>query len=803
MGMGGSGDVEATVPPPQLDLFEPLLEKETERIYVNGNGNANGNGHAANGHHVAMIGMKESPVESLDFELVENEIFRQDWRSRKKSEILQYVAVKWASVFLLGILTATAALGINTAVENIAGLKFLWTVKFMQTESIVMAFVVYAGINVMLVMVASLLCVYIGPSAAGSGIPEVKAYLNGVDIPNIFSIKTLFVKIIGSIGSVAGGLIVGKEGPLVHVGSCIASILGQGGSVKYGMTCKWLRYLKNDRDRRDLVTCGAAAGVAAAFRAPVGGVLFALEEATSWWRGPLLWRAFFTTAVVAVVLRTGIAWCKQGHCGLAGEGGMIIFDVKGVEDNYGLDELVPVVVLGLLGGVLGSLFNQINAKIVVWSGGWLKKKGKFAKITHAVIIALFTSICSFGLPWLAKCQPCPDHLTIPGEKSCPTYGRAGNFKNFHCPDGYYNDLAGLFFNTNEDTVRNLFSKGTNGEFEFSSLFLYLGSAYSLALLTYGIAVPSGLFVPAILCGATYGRIVGMVMGTVHKNGPIDEGVYAILGAASFLGGSMRMTVSLCIILLELTNNLLLLPLIMLVLLISKTVGDCFNDGLYSLHVHIKGIPFLEAHPPRFMSHLTARDAITQPLIWFSKVERVGTIVEVLRSTNHNAFPIVDDDVEQSGQPVLFGLVLRSHLLVLLKKKQFSDNRYSQAQKEQSSLVTSAEFAKPGSGKGLTIDDIEFTVAEEEMFLDIHEVANTSPYTVVETMSLAKTYTLFRQLGLRHLCVVPRTSEGQPIIGLLTRHDFMSNYLLNRFPHVRQNDYTKIRAFTSSTVGSRL
>ncbi|KAG0584002.1 hypothetical protein KC19_3G178600 [Ceratodon purpureus] len=759
--MGGSEeggeyrDVEATVAPPQLGMYEPLLEKEKGFAIADGNGNGNGN--SANGHHVAMIGTKVSPIESLDFELVENEIFRQDWRTRKKSEILQYVAVKWAFVFLVGILTAITALGINIAVENIAGMKFLWTVKFMQSDSFVMAFVVYAGFNVTLVTVASLLCVYIGPSAAGSGIPEVKAYLNGVDTPNIFSIKTLFVKILGSIGSVAGGLIVGKEGPLVHVGSCIASILGQGGSVKHGLTCKWLRYLKNDRDRRDLVTCGAAAGVAAAFRAPVGGVLFAMEEVTSWWRGPLLWRAFFTTAVVAVVLRTGIAWCKQGHCGLAGEGGLIIFDVSGVQDNYGLNELVPVVVLGLLGGVLGSLFNQINAKIIMWSGGWLKKKGKFAKIAQAVIVALITSICSFGLPWLAKCRPCPDHLTIPGEKSCPSYGRAGNFKNFHCPDGYYNDLAGLFFNTNEDTVRNLFSKGTNGEFEFSSLFLYLGSAYSLALLTYGIAVPSGLFVPAILCGATYGRIVGMVMGMFYKNGPIDEGVYALLGAASFLGGSMRMTVSLCIILLELTNNLLLLPLIMLVLLISKTVGDCFNDGLYSLHVHIKGIPFLEAHPPRFMSHLTARDAITRPLIWFSKVERVGAIVEVLRSTNHHAFPIVDND-EQSGKPVLFGLVLRSHLLVLLKKKQFLEDRYSYAEKEQSSLVSSAEFAKPGSGKGLTIDDIELTAVEEEMFLDIHEVANTSPYTVVETMSLAKAYTLFRQLGLRHLCVVPRTSE---------------------------------------------
>lgn len=91
------------------------------------------------------------------------------------------------------------------------------------------------------------------------------------------------------------------------------------------------------------------------------------------WRGPLLWRAFFTTAVVAVILRTGISWCKQGHCGLAGEGGLIMFDVSGVQDNYGLNELIPLVVLGVLGGVLGSLFNQINAKIIVWSAWWLKR----------------------------------------------------------------------------------------------------------------------------------------------------------------------------------------------------------------------------------------------------------------------------------------------------------------------------------------------------------------------------------------------------------------------------------------------
>ncbi len=57
-----------------------------------------------------------------------------------------------------------------------------------------------------------------------------------------------------------------------------------------------MRGFWNDRDRYDLVACGAAAGVAAAFRSPVGGVLFALEEMTSWWKNQMLWLAFFTTA---------------------------------------------------------------------------------------------------------------------------------------------------------------------------------------------------------------------------------------------------------------------------------------------------------------------------------------------------------------------------------------------------------------------------------------------------------------------------------------------------------------------------
>lgn len=59
-----------------------------------------------------------------------------------------------------------------------------------------MAFAWFAMSNFLLLMVASIVTVYIAPAAAGSGIPEVKAYLNGVDAPDIFSVKTLLVKVL-------------------------------------------------------------------------------------------------------------------------------------------------------------------------------------------------------------------------------------------------------------------------------------------------------------------------------------------------------------------------------------------------------------------------------------------------------------------------------------------------------------------------------------------------------------------------------------------------------------------------------
>ncbi|MBA0652413.1 hypothetical protein Goklo_019677 [Gossypium klotzschianum] len=636
------------------------------------------------------------------------------------------------------------------------------------------AFAALASCNLALAAAAAALCAYIAPAAAGSGIPEVKAYLNGVDAHSILAPSTLFVKIFGSILCVSAGFVVGKEGPMVHTGACIASLIGQGGSRKYHLTWRWLRYFKNDRDRRDLITCGAAAGVASAFRAPVGGVLFALEEAASWWRSALLWRTFFTTAVVAIVLRAFIQLCSTGTCGLFGEGGLIMYDVSAAKVAYSVPDILAVILLGVIGGIFGSLYNYLVDK-VLRTYSIINEKGPAVKILLVVTVSLLTSICSYGLPWFATCIPCPIDTT----ESCPNTDLSGNYKSFQCPPNHYNDLASLFLNTNDDAIRNLLSTSTTKEFHISSLFIFFIAIYCLGVITYGIAIPSGLFIPVILAGAGYGRLIGRLFDPITK---LDVGLFALLGAASFLGGTMRMTVSLCVILLELTNDLLLLPLVMLVLLISKTVGDMFNHGVYDQIVKLKGLPYMEAHAEPYMKHLVARDVVSGPLITFSGVEKVGNILHALKTTGHNGFPVIDEP-PFADAPELCGLVLRSHLLVLLKGKIFSRDRVLSGD-EVVHRISKFDFAKAGSGKGVKLEDLDIKDEEMDMYVDLHPITNTSPYTVVETMSLAKAAVLFRQLGLRHMCVVPKSQGRPPIVGILTRHDFLPEHILGLYPHIR-------------------
>lgn len=104
--------------------------------------------------------------------------------------------------------------------------------------------------------------------AAGSGVAEVKVILSGFVVHGYLGVKTLVIKTLAVILSLASGLSLGKEGPYVHIATCVGNI-----------ACRlFSKYNHNDGKRREVLSAAAASGVGVAFGAPIGGVLFSLEE---------------------------------------------------------------------------------------------------------------------------------------------------------------------------------------------------------------------------------------------------------------------------------------------------------------------------------------------------------------------------------------------------------------------------------------------------------------------------------------------------------------------------------------------
>jgi chloride channel 3/4/5 len=103
--------------------------------------------------------------------------------------------------------------------------------------------------------------------AAGAGVPELKTILSGFVIPRFLGLKVLVLKAVGAIFAVASGLPLGKEAPLIHIGACVANLVAE----------YFPKYANNGKQLREVIVAGSAAGISAAFGAPIGGVLFAYE----------------------------------------------------------------------------------------------------------------------------------------------------------------------------------------------------------------------------------------------------------------------------------------------------------------------------------------------------------------------------------------------------------------------------------------------------------------------------------------------------------------------------------------------
>ncbi|MBP3232709.1 MAG: ClC family H(+)/Cl(-) exchange transporter [Anaerovibrio sp.] len=167
------------------------------------------------------------------------------------------------------------------------------------------------------------------PMCSGSGIPQLKGVLMGK--MNMKWASVLFSKLIGGILAIGAGLSLGREGPSVQIGACV----GQGVSRSAVRT----RY-----EERILMTAGAGAGLAAAFNAPLAGVIFCLEELQKTF-SPVVLMASITASVTATTVSQLIF------------GGLPVFHFDELAvfplSLYGI-----LIVFGIYIGLLGRVFNK-------------------------------------------------------------------------------------------------------------------------------------------------------------------------------------------------------------------------------------------------------------------------------------------------------------------------------------------------------------------------------------------------------------------------------------------------------------
>ncbi|PAV18791.1 voltage-gated chloride channel [Pyrrhoderma noxium] len=565
--------------------------------------------------------------------------------------------------------------------------------------------------------------------AAGSGISEIKCILAGFIMKGYLGFMTLFIKSITLPLVIASGLSVGKEGPSVHVACCIGYVV----SGLFG------NFARSQGKLREMVTAASAAGVAVAFGAPIGGVLFSIEEMSHTFSIKTMWRSFLC-ALVATVTLSAMNPFRTGK--------LVLFQVT-YDRDWHFFEIIFFVILGIFGGLYGALIVKFNLQVAAFRKKHLGKHG----IAEAVTLTCLTAMI-------------------------------GYFNRFLRID-MTESLAILFHECDAaGDIDNLCQ--TSAQWRMvSSLFLATVLRIIFVIISYGCKVPAGIFVPSMAIGATFGRMIGIMVKALYQAYPksgifavcppdigcITPGTYAFLGAAAALSGIMRITVTVVVIMFELTGALTYILPTMIVLLVTKAVGDFLGvNGIADEMIRFNGYPFLEKDDHAF--HTTVSSVMRTELQTLSASSlRINDIEHKLQQSDVKGFPIVSNEQRR----LLLGYIGRNELRYILDRaKRF----YNASGSTRCSFYCEPtdhdreDIATLATGPAIGIDDEAFTRVMQESaspeVLELWPWVNQTPLTVSPQLPLEVVMQLFKRMGPR---VVLVEHHGK-LVGLVTVKDVL-------------------------------
>ncbi len=342
-------------------------------------------------------------------------------------------------------------------------------------------------LSALLAMVGYFLVRRFAPGAGGSGIPEIEGALE--ELRPVRWWRVLPVKFIGGMGTLGAGMVLGREGPMVQLGGNLGRMVVD------------VFRMRSPEARHTLLATGAAAGLSAAFNAPLAGILFIIEEMRPQFRYNLISiKAVFTGVIMATIVFRIF------------NGDKAVIEV-GKLSNAPVNTLWLYLILGMIFGCIGPLFNTLVLRTQDMfqriHGGNIKK--------WVLIGGLIGGSCGV----LGLIQPAASG----GGFNLIPIAAAGNFS------------VGLL------------------------LFIFIARVIT-TLLCFSSGAPGGIFAPMLALGTLLGTAFGMAATPLFPAYHLDAGTFAIAGMGALLAASVRAPLTGIVLVLEMTDNYqLILPMI--------------------------------------------------------------------------------------------------------------------------------------------------------------------------------------------------------------------------------------------------
>ncbi|MDF5714716.1 MAG: chloride channel protein [Rhizonema sp. NSF051] len=456
---------------------------------------------------------------------------------------------------VIGLVSALAGVFLKQGV----GVFGTWRVH---TTEILPAWLVLPGFGLIGGLVCGWLIEKFAPEASGSGISQVKAVL--AKVPMALDLRVAVVKLLSSVIALGSGLPLGREGPTLQVGAALANELS--------------RVFPTSPDyRRQMIAAGAGAGLAAAFNAPITGVLFVVEELLQDVSGLTMGTAILASFIGAVVSR----WLG-GHS--------LTLELTALKTNFSLQEIPFYLLLGVVAGLLGALFNK---GIIAF----LNLNRRLLRVGLPLKIGLAGLICGFVVAFLPE---------------------------------EFRDSTGL---------REIL---TAGELSPQVVFVVFVVQFLLTLIAYGSGASGGLLVPPLLLGSALGYLFGIAEHNIL--GVTAPTTYALAGMGTFLSAVARVPITSIVIVFEMTTNFNLVLPLMIGSVVAYLVAEKVMPGsLYDLLLEWNGIHLeKDATTEGLLASISAADVMQRRVETLSSLMTWDEAVQAFSLSQHRNFPVVEE-----------------------------------------------------------------------------------------------------------------------------------------------------------------